>query len=155
MCLMPLNSARTHGSTGAPTTPHKEKPDLKMDRRSEWTVFRRRTIAGQEVDGKMLHAPYQLGHAHRTTGAVTSHLSDGWDQTHERQQVLERLRRQGSSCAVLGMPAGAATVESSVEAPQTTTDARALCSSNPTSAYLSKYYSAIEKKKFCPLKQQG
>ena len=72
---------------------------------------------------------------------ITSHLSEWLTLTTQAQQIWARMRRKGISLALLvGMQAGAATLENSVEVPQKAKNRTTLRPSNCTTRYLSKGY---------------
>ena len=72
----------------------------------------------------MVFVPHRLAKNH---SGVPSHTSQSDQHKQINKQMLERIRRKGNpSTLLVGMQAGAATVENSMEFPQKTKNGTAL-----------------------------
>ena len=92
-----------------------------MSKGLEQTLLQGRHTEGPETYEKMLNITSHQRDANENHNEVPSHTSQSGQYKQINTQMLVRMRRKGNPSALLvGMQAGEATVENSVEFPQKT-----------------------------------
>ena len=110
-----------------------------MGRGSEQKFFQRHA-AGQQACERMLSITNHQGNATQNHNEISLHTSQNvLHQEDHKSQMLARMWRKGSPCALLvGMQVGAATMENNMDIPQKIKNKTTIQSKNPTPRYLSK-----------------
>ena len=109
-----------------------------MGKRHEKTLLQRNHPGGRQTHEKMLHVTHHQGDTDQNHKDVPPHTCQNGQHEQLRQQVLARMQRERISFAPLvGMQAGAATLETSLEVPQKTKNRTTLRPSNCTTRHLS------------------
>ena len=90
-----------------------------MGKRHEYTLHQRRHPDGQLTHEKMLNITHHQGNTDQNHNEIPPYTcQNGQHKRLRQQQMLERMRRKRISFALLvGMQAGAATLENSMKVP--------------------------------------
>ena len=91
-----------------------------MGRRYEQTFFQRRYTDGQQAHDKMFNITNHQGSANQNYNEISPYTcQNGYNHQNKKQQMLERLWRNGNPNSLLvGMQTGAASKENDMEIPQ-------------------------------------